>query len=191
MQAMNSVVWFASLEGRHDAYLAACDALKLAGADMKSPYKEGNVYAEGILVGKEKIRVFVFSRSTSFAEDIARTAHSIFLTGTLAGRPGAVALGDVVAITGSYHIDRGARHSMDGTVEYNFAPRFATSDVKATLQELHKAKLEHNEALPVAINTRREWVLDYLYNANKPLPMQEIIPIACDDDADSETKNKQ
>jgi len=193
MQATNTLLWFVD----NNSTIAARQVLEAAGVRVETTYSQRDrvPYSEGILQ-KEKnaVRIILFpttSATSPEAQELAKVANHLFLTGGLAGRPGQVKLGDVVAVAGCYHIDLGADRKMDGAVIHNFSPLFATAEVQATLRKLQFEQLQLEETLPVALHTRRNWVLDYLMHAEKALPMQELFRIATDETADGETKNLQ
>ena len=180
---IKNVVWFASSEGENCAFSAAQWAMENAGVKMQTCYSAKIPYREGILTRPDgcTIKVYILPLSGKFSEQaraIASNAHAILLSGTCVGRPGAVKLGDVIGVTGCYHIDTGARRGFDGNVEFNISPVFAAEAVRAQLQKIQKNNIEHSHALPVSIETRRDWVLDYLNSANIALPKKEFFPIA-------------
>ena len=65
-----------------------------------------------------------------------------------------------IANRGCYHIDLGAERKMNGSVIHNFSPLFDTKETEAALRALQFERLECDKPFPVALHTRRDWVLD-------------------------------
>lgn len=191
-----SVLWFANQEGENNPYTAAIWSLNDAGVKLNTNSSAKFPYSEGILSRPDgcpiKICLFpLLGKLSNQAEAIAKNANAILLSGTCTGRPGEVKLGDVIGVTSSYHMDRGAKHHFDGRVDFNISPVFASEAAKASLISLQKTKLEHAEAIPVSIETRRDWVLDHLNTAKMALPKAEFFPLATDPSLEAGERNKQ
>jgi hypothetical protein len=187
---MQTIVWFAPIKGGPNS--AAKQVLKEAGFILgESCFLRGNLYYEGTHPDKKVCVKLLSLWNDTVASKIAEKADHIFLSGTMAGRPDRVKVGDVIGVSGCYHIDRGAYTDMSGKKTCNITPRLATEDVINKLETLTKTKLESKEVLPVSISTRRDWVLEHLNLAEKPLPQKELFDFATDKNAIVEERNKE
>lgn len=192
MQA-NDVVWLAKQEGGCSAYGEALKILDKEGRDFQS-VKTGNLFYHSGFLQKgdgSLIQISLLplsSQNITTARKLIESASTILLTGTCYGRKGYVKLGDLIAVTGCYHIDKGAKRHMDGSVTYEAKVVSAQKDIQSLFLNI---VVKHETPPSVPIATRRDWVLDYLKNAEKPIPLKELYPIGADPHANDLLKNKQ
>ncbi len=185
MPELKTILWFASQDGKNSPYSTALNHLNSDGAEIKL-YRGNNLsYHEGTLTRSNGTLANIFliplsGKYQEFTYSVAKTANLILFSGTCCGRRGRVKIGDIIGLTRSYLINSVSTSSLS-----------AAREAISVLTSLKDAKLEHPNAPNISIETRRDWVLDYLNNANKAVPLKELFRIASDEKADTATRNKQ